>query len=157
MSSQHSPSHEYEREMVRAMMNRPFSNAGLKQGTSSNSDIRVDNSVTYLVDGEFKSLSAKEVSPGGSDLGNDEKCVYLVSVDDSQNLTATQSAVVGSGENDPDIPQVPSGETPLGTVKVETNSSTTYTPGTDSLGKSGVTVTYTDMAWPNTGKDSIAY
>lgn len=158
-----SKGHEFrradERAMARALFNRPLGAPGLVIGTSSATDIKVANTIAFLLDGVFEAVGAAfEIGPGGNNLGNSEKCIYLVSIaSGGSSGTATQSAVVAASDDDPDLPAVPAGECPVGTVKVETDSSHTFTPGTDNLNKTGVTATYTDMVWPDTGVDSFAY
>jgi hypothetical protein len=147
------------RTMARAMMNRPLAAPGLVIGSSSKTDIRIANTIAFLINGAFKSVgSAFELSPGGDALGNSEKCIYLVSIAaDGSSGSVTQSAVVAASDDDPDLPEVPADECPVGTVKVETDGSNTYTPGTDNLDATGVTASYTDMVWPDTGNDALGY
>ena len=44
------------------------------------------------------------------------------------------------------LPTLPAGYTPIGAIKVATNGSTTFTPGTTLLDAAGLTVTYSDLA-----------
>lgn len=44
------------------------------------------------------------------------------------------------------VPKLPAGYTPFGAIKVVTNGSTTFTPGTTLLDAAGLTVSYFDLA-----------
>lgn len=56
-----------------------------------------------------------------------------------------QAVMGATWVGDGSVPDVPDGYTPIGIIKVTTNGSTTFTPGTTALDAAGVTVTYTDV------------
>lgn len=89
---------------------------------------------------------------------------YVVALDSSGNVNVVQGnysgqklstdPTVGVGQSvagatwvgNGAVPDLPSGLTPIGMLKVATNGSTTFTPGTTLLDAAGVTVTYSDLA-----------
>lgn len=97
------------------------------------------------------------ISFTGQDLGNSEKCRFLITLDSGGNFNAIQSEVVAAGDSDPDLPELPDGEVPIGWAHVETDASNTFTPGTTDLNGTGVTTSFTDAAWPDSGPNAIAY
>lgn len=60
---------------------------------------------------------------------------------DGQQLLAGLSAPGKSW-----VPDIPETWTPIGLIKIVTNSSTTFTPATTALDAAGLTVTFTDLA-----------
>lgn len=119
--------------------------AGLAAGTTT-SKVKSANAVDYTIDGKIYEKAASDPldTPTGSQQGNDTKALYLFSIDSGGTVSCTQSAIVGSSDS-VEYPDLPSGEAPIGAIKVETDSNTTFTPGTTNLGASGVTTTYIDL------------
>jgi hypothetical protein len=120
--------------------------AGLAIGTTT-TYVATNNAVPYVLNGVFHNLSATDDAvqiPATTDLGNDEKALFLVGVDDQGNVGAWGTEPVASGA-DAFWPTLPEGYAPLGGVKVVTDGSTNFDPGTDALNKTGVTATYYDF------------
>lgn len=122
-----------------------ISQVGLAIATTT-SKVKTGSQATYSVDGEIltKSASDPAATPSGDTVGNDEKALFLVTLDAGGNFAIHQSPVVAKGET-VEWPRPPFTETAVGGVVVTTDSSTTYEPGTDDLNKSGVTTTYKDL------------
>lgn len=134
--------HETLRNVVGAQCNQK---AGLAAGTTT-SKVKSANSVEYSINGKLYSKAASDPldTPTGSDQGSDSKALYLFSLDSGGNVTCTQSEIVGSSET-VHWPDLPSDQAPIGGIKVVTNSTTTFSPGSTNLGASGVTTTYYDL------------
>jgi hypothetical protein len=77
---------------------------------------------------------------------------YPIALDALGNVYLYQGTYAGqaiSGQTwlgDGSVPDISPTLTPIGLIKVATNSSTTFTPGTTALDAAGLTVTYFDLA-----------
>lgn len=121
--------------------------AGLAEGTNSGK-FKTVNTVAYTADGVFKSLSGTDnlsFSTGHKALAASQACLFAAWVDAAGNVTTTQGPIVVAGEDCP-VPATVGGVALLGLIKVTTDGSTTFTPGTTDLGASGVTDAYYDCS-----------
>lgn len=119
--------------------------AGLAVATDT-TKVQSANAVDYVIGGKAYTKAATDdlVAPSGDTQGKSTKALYLFTLDSSGNPSAKQSKIKGSGE-DVSYPDLPDDEAPIGAIKVETNDSTTFEPGTTALNASGVTTTYIDL------------
>ena len=67
-------------------------------------------------------------------------CYYLVSLDLNSLLTVTKGV-----DNTYALPSTPSGGTPIGSLKITTDATHTFTCGTDSFTASGITTDFFDI------------
>lgn len=123
---------------------------------------KTTSAYSYLVDGIFKSktaLAAQAFSAGHAVQAAGTTLYYTVGLDAAGNVTTYQgtapsanqiAAALMNGQAASSVPSniadVPDGVTAVGLIKVVTNSSTTFTPGTTLLDAAGLTVTYYDVA-----------
>jgi len=94
---------------------------------------------TYLLTFKFSDGSARIFGPqellgvNGTNIGN-------------RNPTANATAIANS------LPRVPDGFVVVGAVKITTDASTVFTPGTTLLDAAGITATYTNLSgYPDYG------
>lgn len=132
-----------------------LSAAGLAEGTNANT-FKTTNTLTFVNNGAFKSKGATDNLPfsaGHAAVGPSKACLFGVWIDASGNVTTSQGPIGAAGEPCP-VPGAPAaGLNLVGLIKVTTNASTTFTPGTTDLGDAGVTDVFTDcMAMPGSAQ-----
>jgi hypothetical protein len=128
---------------------------GLAIGSSSAAAVLIANTTVFINAGVFKSKSTAEKALAGTALAVSQKCKWLVCLAADGTPSVTQSAIVAAADDDPDLPEIPAGETPIGYVMAETDSSHTFTPGTTLLSASGITDTYVDLVFNDSGNHGI--
>lgn len=125
-----------------------LSAAGLAEGTNANT-YKTTNTLTYTSNGVFKSKGATDNIAMTSTAGTvppSSAALYGVWIDGSGNLSNSRGPVVDAADPCP-VPSAPAANlTLVGLIKVVTNSSTTFTPGSTDLGAAGVTDTYFDCS-----------
>jgi hypothetical protein len=123
---------------------------------------KTTSAYAYTNDGIYKSktaLAAQAFSSGHAVQGTSQTRYYVVGLDGSGTVTTYQGAapntnaitealVNGQAASSVkgSLPDVPNGVTPVGLIKVVTDSATTFTPGTTALDAAGLTVTFYDIA-----------
>ena len=114
--------------------------AGLAEGTNS-ATFKTVNTLAYTSNGVFKSKGATDnlTFSTGTALAASQACLFAVWIDASGTVTTTQGPIVAAGDPCPVPSQTTAGTTLVGLIKVTTDSSTTFTPGTTDLGASGIT------------------
>lgn len=118
----------------------------------------------YMFNWQGNAVSAFYVQPISTTV------YYVIALDSSGNVNVVQGnysgqklsndPTVGVGQSvagatwvgDGSVPDIPAGLTPIGMLKVATNASVTFTPGTTLLDAAGVTVTYSDLELLPEGK-----
>lgn len=137
---------------------------GLSIGTDT-TKVQTTNAVPHIIDGEFMTDLAAADPQGSLGLDNadtvlnpdgdtPQKALYLFSVDKAGNVSVHESGAVNpngdpayaSSDGKIAWPDTPAGECAFGGIVVETDESTTFTPGTTALDATGITTTYVDMA-----------
>lgn len=120
--------------------------AGLAEGTNA-ATFKTTNTLTFTSNGVFKSKSATDnltFSSGHTALAASQACLFGVWINASGSVSTSQGVIVAAGDPCP-VPTAPAaGLTLVGLIKVTTDSSTTFTPGTTDLGASGITDAYSD-------------
>jgi len=119
--------------------------AGLAEGTNS-ATFKTVNTLAYTTNGVFKSKGATDnlTFSTGTALAASQACLFAVWIDASGTVTTTQGPIVAAGDPCPVPSQTTAGTILVGLIKVTTDSSTTFTPGTTDLGASGITDAYSD-------------
>lgn len=124
-----------------------LTNAGLGESAGTAAKIKTTATLTYTINGVFKSLSANDsiaFSSGHTALAAYQSCLFAVwadgSADSESACSTTQGPIVASGDPCP-VPPLANGKALIGLVKV-TTANTTFTPGTTDLGAASVTDTY---------------
>lgn len=129
--------------------------AGLAEGTNANT-FKTTATLAYTSNGVFKSKAATDnvaftantpaVPPASAAL-------YAVWIDGSGNFSTTRGPVVEAGAPCPVPTATAADVTLVGLIKVTTNASTTFTPGSTDLGNAGVTDVYMDcMVMPGSAQ-----
>ena len=130
-----------------------MSSGGLDIGTSLFTFLTA-NDVVYIIDGRIYTFAATdelEFSAGHTDLAEGEVCVFGLFLDTSGNVSSVQSNIVAAADLAGGIvwirpPTWIRNKVMFGMIRVETDHSTTFTPGTTELDAAGLTVTYINCA-----------
>ena len=119
--------------------------AGLAEGTNS-ATFKTVNTLTFTNNGVFKSKAATDnlAFSTGTALAASQACLFAVWINTSGTVTTTQGPIVAAGDPCPVPGQSTVNVTLVGLIKVTTDSSTTFTPGTTDLGASGITDVFYD-------------
>jgi hypothetical protein len=125
---------------------------GLAEGTNANT-YKTVNTITYVIDGVFKSKGATDnvaFTAGHGTVPVSSSVLYLICLDGSGNFStvagrAVPTAEVTGGFRALEWPAVPADVAAVGGLRVDTNASTTFTPGSVDLGAAGITDTYYDL------------
>lgn len=110
--------------------------------TTAKAKFKTTATITFLIDGVFKSKSAADnlvFSSGHTALAAGQSCVFGLWLDASGNVTTTQGAIVAAGDPCP-VPAPNNNKALFGLIKI--SSTVTFTPNTTELDASGVTATY---------------
>ena len=127
---------------------KSYGAAGLATGTNTGT-FKTTATLSYTNNGAFKSKSATDnlaFSSGHKAVPAGSACAFSVWIDAAGAVTTTQGNIVGSGETCSIAPAAGTNVTFVGYIKVTTNASTTFTPGTTGLGAAGITAAYQDCA-----------
>jgi len=120
--------------------------AGLAEGTNANT-YKTVNTLDYTSNGVFKSEAAADniaMTAGIGTVPPSSAALYAVWVNAAGDFSNSRGPVVAAGEPCP-VPTAPAANlTLVGLIKVTTDASTTFTPGSTDLGNAGVTDVYYD-------------
>lgn len=129
--------------------------AGLAEGTNANT-YKTTATLAYTSNGVFKSKGATDniaMTAAAGTVPPASAALYAVWIDASGNFSNTRGPVVAAGEPCPLPTASAAGVTLVGLIKVTTNASTTFTPGSTDLGDAGVTDAYMDcMVMPGSAQ-----
>lgn len=121
-----------------------LTSAGLAEGTNANT-YKTASTLTYTINGVFKSKSGTDNIAMTSTAGTvppSSAALYAVWIDTDGTFSNTRGPVVASGDPCPVPTQTTANVALVGLIKVVTDASTTFTPGSTDLGNAGVTDTY---------------
>ena len=119
--------------------NMVFSKGGLAELASPGAAVRTTAAVAFSNGGLMYSKAAiASQALSGTVVPISTTAYFVLSLDASGNVTVNQ----GTGA----LPDVADSLTPFGIIKVVTNGSTTFTPGTTATNAAGVTVTFYDVS-----------
>ncbi len=125
-----------------------LSSGAIAVGTTTGT-FKTAAAVTYTSNGIFKSKAITDnltFSAGHAAVTASKACLFGLWLDGSGNVTTSQGPIVAAGDPCP-VPTAPANNLTLfGLIKVTTDASTTFTPGTTGLGASGVTAVYTNCS-----------
>lgn len=121
----------------------PTTTATVAQTIIGSKGIKTGSTFTFVVDGHMGSQTTQtNVALTGSVIPVSSFKWYLVTINTSGTVTATPNPVNGVNE----LPTIPANQAVVGAVKIATNDSVTFTPGTTSLNATGITDTYYDLS-----------
>ena len=121
-----------------------LTSAGLAEGTNANT-YKTTNTLTFTINGVFKSKAGTDNVAMTSGIGTvppSSAALYAVWIDTDGTFSNTRGPVVTSGDPCPVPTQTTANVALVGLIKVVTDESTTFTPGSTDLGNAGVTDTY---------------
>lgn len=142
------PARDEVRQLINAIAlltaNRCLSAGGAAIGTTT-TKVKSANTITYTVDGVFKSKAGTDdlwtLSGGVVPVSSYQK--YLLCLDGSGTASVVQG-VPASTAAGVVLPAPPQGKTIVGIVTVQTDATHTFTPGTTGLDGAGITDSYAD-------------
>ena len=139
------------RRLATAFLYHSWAAGGLTEGTNA-ATVKTANTVTYFNAGVYKTKAATDniAVPAGTAVGASKFCKFLVTLADG-TFTITQGNVATTAAL-AELPAVPALGSPVGYFQIATGGATTYTPGTTDNGAAGVTDTYADITWPDSGE-----
>lgn len=127
--------------------NRCLSAVTLAINAGSAATFKTTGTTTYIVDGVFKTkaaLSAQAFTAGHTPVPPSTTCYFVVGLNAGGTVKTFQGGCRAGKVGK--LPELEDGYTPIGIIKIVTNGSTTFTPGTTALDAAGVTATYTDVS-----------
>jgi hypothetical protein len=139
----------------RAISNRALSTAGLAIGSGSKAKVLIANTVTFLVDGVFKSKTTAEVAftatthdiSADADTIQERYYVLCLAADGTPSLVAGAQADSGEGKL-PEWEDISSSVAPIGYVKIAIAAgSTPFDASTDLLDAGHITDTYVNLGF----------
>lgn len=134
-------------------INSGHSAAGLAEGTNA-STIKTVNTFQYSIGGQRYTKAATDniAFTATAQQAISTYCLYLVSINSAGTVTVTKGTEVAT--DTAVLPALPASSAPLGWVKVATNGATTFTGGTTDLSAAGITATFADLHFVNSGADA---
>jgi hypothetical protein len=109
---------------------------------ASAATFKTTGTTSYTCDGIWftkAALAAQAFTAGHAVQAIGTTRYYLVTLDSAGTVRTIQGTSGGG------MPDAPANQTPIGAIKIVTNASTTFTPGTTALDAAGVTATYIDL------------
>ena len=127
--------------------------AGLAEGTNA-ACIKTVNAVDFVIGGQIYSKAATDniAITATAQQAISTYCMYLVSIASNGTVTVTKGTELGT--DTAVLPALPASSAPLGAFKIATDGATTYTGGTTDNGAAGITDTYYDLMFVNSGADA---
>lgn len=127
--------------------------AGLTIGSGSAAKVKIANTVTYLIDGVFKSKETAEIAFTATDhditanASSVQEACYTVSLQANGTATLTMGDVA-TGAGQAEVPAPPAGECMIGYLRLAVaQGSTDFDASTDLLSAGHLTDTYVDTAF----------
>ena len=121
--------------------NMCFNSGALATATA---DVSIATAIDYTHDGIFGQIATGTIAPTGDTQAVSTTRLYAFSYDTTNSTTeVTQGA---AGLTAIKSIEIPAGNVLIGYMKMVTDSTHTYVPGTTTIGGSGVTGTYYNMA-----------
>ncbi len=140
--------------LIRLVNNRPTTAAAAIGIAGTTSKVRSNGTCPYMVDGVFQSKASTDNlwTLAGTNSAASQTAIFLLYLDAAGTATTAQ---VGPAASETAcialLPALPDAKALIGSVKIATSSSQTFTPGTDVLG-TGNTATYYDGGYAGYNK-----
>jgi hypothetical protein len=127
--------------------------AGLAEGTNA-ATIKTVNTANYSIGGQLYTKAATDniAITATAQQAISTFCMYLVSINAAGTVVVTKGTELGT--DIAVLPALPASSAPLGAFKIATDGATTYTGGTTDNGAAGITDTYYDLMFVNSGADA---
>jgi len=134
------------------MFNCSMGACGLAEGTNANT-LKTANAIDFNIAGQLYSKAATDniAMTAAAEQAVSTYCEYLVTINASGTVKVTKGTEVAT--DTAVLPSRPADEAVIGSFKVVTDGSTTFTSGTTDLGAAGLTVTFKDLMFTNSGAD----
>lgn len=125
-------------------------------GTGSAAKVKLTNATDIILKGvpQTQIAASVEATLSGTTLAALEQCKFLIYIT-AGAIAALQGPIVASTADEPDLPALPADSVCLGYALV-VNVTNPFIPGTTELGAAGVTDTFVDLMWPDSGPTALA-
>ena len=135
------------------LVNACYVSAGLAEGTNANT-IQTASAITYMIGGQLYTKAATDniAITAGAQQAISTYCLYLVTINAAGTVTTTKGTELGT--DTAVLPARPASEAVIGAFKIATDGATTYTAGTTDNGAAGITDTYYNLGFANSGADA---
>lgn len=131
-----------------------FTKAALAEGTDA-ATIKTTVATYYTIDGVVYTKAATDniAISAGAEQAVSTYCLYLVSINAAGTVAVTKGTAVAT--DTATLPALPASSAALGYFKIATDGATTYTAGTTDNGAAGITDTYVDLCFVNSGANAL--
>lgn len=120
----------------------PATTAAVAQTIIGAKGVKTGNTFQFVIDGHMGQLATtSNIALTGLVVPISSFCWFLASINTSGTITMTQGDV---GKNM--LPEIPANQAPIGALKIVTDATHTFTPGTTGLNSTGITDTYYDLS-----------
>ena len=135
------------------LLNGTHQAAGLAEGTNANT-IKFANAFSFSVAGQIylKAITDNIAMTAAAVQAISTFCMYLVTIDTAGTVTITKGTELGT--DTAVLPARPANQAVVAAFKIATDGATTFTSGTTDLGAAGITDTYYDLMFANSGADA---
>lgn len=139
--------------MHTSQLYRALSTGGLVIGSTSKKEVKIASTINYLHNGVFKAKTTAEVAftatthDIAANASSVQEAVYLLSLIADGTPTVTMGTIA-TGSGAAKLPDVPTGKTPVGYVRVAVAAGATKFDATsDDLDAAHLTVTYVNLGF----------
>ena len=135
------------------LLNGTFMACGLAEGTNANT-IKFANAFSFSIAGQLylKAITDNIAMTAAAEQAISTFCMYLVTLDSGGTVTITKGTELGT--DTAVLPARPANQSVVAAFKIATDGATTFTSGTTDLGAVGITETYYDLMFPNSGAEA---
>ncbi len=132
------------------ILNQCFVKCDLAEGTNANT-LNIATAFEYSIGNRLYAKAATDnvAMTAAAEQAISTYCVYLCSIDAAGAVTVTKGSEVATDISV--LPAVPASECAFAAFKIQTDGATTFTSGTTDLGATGITETFFDLAFVNSG------
>lgn len=149
--------------LLNSQLYRCLSAAGLAIGSVSKKTLKIVNTTTYLHNGIFKSMTTQvpvftaTTHDIAANADSVQEAVYLVCQGaTSSDLCTVHMGAIATGSGNAKFPEIPSGKTVIGAVRVAVAAGATKFDATsDDLDAAHLTVTYYDIGFIHPLVDTV--
>lgn len=134
-------------------LNGAFTKGGLTEGTNSGT-IKTANTINFAINGQLYTKAATDniACTAAAAQAVSTYCLYLVCIDSSGTVSTVKGTEVAT--DTAVLPARTADTAVIGAFKIATDGTHTYTAGTTDHSAAGITATYYDLCFANSGVDA---
>ena len=135
------------------LLNGTHQACGLAEGTNANT-IQFANAFSFSIAGQLylKAITNNIAMTAAAQQAISTFCLYAITLDSAGAVTVTKGTELGT--DTAVLPARPANQALVAAFKIATDGATTFTSGTTDLGAAGITETYYDLMFPNSGAEA---